>query len=49
MLKRKLTDTPILVGENRAKSAHKAIKLYGSDTAILDDGFSIGSSKGIST
>ncbi len=39
MLKRKLTDTPILVGENRANSAHKAIKLYGSDTAILDDGF----------
>jgi tetraacyldisaccharide 4'-kinase len=39
MLKRKLTDTPIMVGEDRAKSAHKAIKLYGSDTAILDDGF----------
>lgn len=39
MLKRKLADTPILVGENRARSAHKAIKLYGSDTAILDDGF----------
>ena len=39
MLKRKLPDTPILVGENRTRSAHKAIKLYGSDTAILDDGF----------
>lgn len=39
MLKKKLTDTPILVGEDRARSAHKAIKLYGSDTAILDDGF----------
>ena len=39
MLKKKLTDTPIMVGENRARSAHKAIKLYGSDTAILDDGF----------
>ena len=39
MLKRKLSDTPIMVGENRARSAHKAIKLYGSDTAILDDGF----------
>ncbi len=39
MLKRKLADTPIMVGENRARSAHKAIKLYGSDTAILDDGF----------
>ena len=39
MLKRKLSDTPIMVGENRVRSAHKAIKLYGSDTAILDDGF----------
>ncbi len=39
MLKKKLIDTPIMVGENRARSAHKAIKLYGSDTAILDDGF----------
>ena len=39
LLKRKLADTPIMVGEDRAKSAHKAIKLYGSDTAILDDGF----------
>lgn len=39
MLKKKMPDVPILVGENRARSAHKAIKLYGSDTAILDDGF----------
>jgi len=39
MLKRKLPDTPILVGQDRVRSAHKAIKLYGSDTAILDDGF----------
>ncbi|MFA6320417.1 MAG: tetraacyldisaccharide 4'-kinase [Candidatus Omnitrophota bacterium] len=39
MLKRKLPDTPIMVGEDRARSAHKAIKLYGSDTAVLDDGF----------
>ena len=39
MLKKKLVDTPIMVGENRVRSAHKAIKLYGSDTAILDDGF----------
>ncbi|MDD5428220.1 MAG: tetraacyldisaccharide 4'-kinase [Candidatus Omnitrophica bacterium] len=39
MLKRKLYDTPIMVGEDRARSAHKAIKLYGSDTAVLDDGF----------
>jgi len=39
MLKRNLTDTPILVGEDRVRSAHRAIKLYGSSTAILDDGF----------
>ncbi|MCX5680320.1 MAG: tetraacyldisaccharide 4'-kinase [Candidatus Omnitrophica bacterium] len=39
MLKAKLKDTPILVGEERARSARRAIKLYGSDTAILDDGF----------
>lgn len=39
MLKKKLPETPILVGEDRTRSAHKAIKLYGSDTAVLDDGF----------
>jgi tetraacyldisaccharide 4'-kinase len=39
MLKKKMPDIPILVGEDRARSAHKAIKLYGSDTAVLDDGF----------
>ncbi len=39
MLKANLPDFPVLVDENRVKSAHKAIKLYGSNTAILDDGF----------
>lgn len=39
MLKKNLADTPILVGENRVKAAHRAIKLYGSSVAILDDGF----------
>lgn len=39
MLKSKLADTPILVGEDRARSARRAMRLYGSDTAILDDGF----------
>jgi len=39
MLKRSLPEMPILVGEDRAKAAHRSIKLYGSDTAILDDGF----------
>lgn len=39
MLKNKLVDIPVLVGEDRARSALKAVKLYGSDTAILDDGF----------
>jgi len=39
MLKKNLPNNPILVGESRVRSAHKAIKLYGSDTSILDDGF----------
>ena len=39
MLKNKLTDIPVLVGEDRARSALKALKFYGSDTVILDDGF----------
>lgn len=39
MLKRNLSDVPVLVGEDRARSSYKALKLYGSDTAILDDGF----------
>ncbi len=39
MLKRNLADVPILVGQDRLRSSNKAVKLYGSDTAILDDGF----------
>ncbi len=39
LLKKRLPDIPILVGEDRVKSAHKAIRLYGSQFAILDDGF----------
>lgn len=39
MLKNKLADIPVLVGEDRARSALKAVKLYGSNTAVLDDGF----------
>jgi len=39
MLKLKVKDTPILVGEDRSRSALRSIKLYGSSTAILDDGF----------
>lgn len=39
LLKKSLPDIPILVGEDRAKSAHKAIRLYGSQFAVLDDGF----------
>ena len=39
MLKQYLPNTPVIVGEDRVKSAHRAIKLYGDDTAILDDGF----------
>ncbi len=39
MLKKSLNGIPILVGENRVRAAHRAIKLYGSETSILDDGF----------
>jgi len=39
MLKKKLPDVPILVGEDRARLSHKAIRLYGTRIAILDDGF----------
>ncbi len=39
MLKRNLADVPVLVGQDRSRSSNKAVKLYGSDTAILDDGF----------
>jgi len=39
MLKEKMPDLPILVGEDRTRSSRRAIKLYGSEVAILDDGF----------
>lgn len=39
MLKANLADTPVLVGEDRAKMARRAIRLYGSSIAVLDDGF----------
>jgi len=39
MLKNSLQDIPILVGEDRVRSSHRAVKLYGSDVAVLDDGF----------
>jgi tetraacyldisaccharide 4'-kinase len=39
MLKESLPDTPILVRPDRVDSAHKAVRLYGADVAILDDGF----------
>ncbi len=39
MLKRNLADVPVLVGQDRFRSSNKAVRLYGSDTAILDDGF----------
>lgn len=39
MLKKKLDDTPILVGQDRVKQALRAVKLYGSPLGILDDGF----------
>ncbi|MCX5666247.1 MAG: tetraacyldisaccharide 4'-kinase [Candidatus Omnitrophica bacterium] len=39
MLKRNLADVPVLVGQDRFRSSNKAVRLYGSDTAVLDDGF----------
>jgi tetraacyldisaccharide 4'-kinase len=39
MLKKSLGDIPLMVGEDRVRSARRAVRLYGSDTAILDDGF----------
>lgn len=39
MLRRNLADVPVLVGQDRNRTSNKAVKLYGSDTAILDDGF----------
>lgn len=39
MLKKNLADIPVLVGQDRARLSNRAIKLYGSDTAVLDDGF----------
>ncbi len=39
LLKKSLVEVPILVGEDRVRAAGRAIKLYGSDTAVLDDGF----------
>ncbi|MBI5124168.1 MAG: tetraacyldisaccharide 4'-kinase [Candidatus Omnitrophica bacterium] len=39
MLKRNLPDVPIFVGENRVRLARRTIRLYGSDTAVLDDAF----------
>lgn len=39
MLKKKLDDTPILVGQDRVTQAERAIRLYGSSIGILDDGF----------
>ncbi len=39
MLKKNLPDIPVLVGQDRARSSNRAVKLYGSDTVVLDDGF----------
>ena len=39
MLKDKLKDIPVLAGRNRIRTARYALKHYGADTIILDDGF----------
>lgn len=38
MLSQKLAGIPVIVGKNRINSAKKAIREYGADTLILDDG-----------
>ncbi|MDD4980289.1 MAG: tetraacyldisaccharide 4'-kinase [Candidatus Omnitrophica bacterium] len=39
MLKMNLKDVPVIVDADRIRSAKKAIRDYGVDTVILDDGF----------
>lgn len=39
MLSKNLEGIPVIVGSDRISSARKAIKEYGVDTVILDDGF----------
>lgn len=39
MLKMNLRDIPVLVDADRARAANLAIRDYGADTVILDDGF----------
>lgn len=39
MLKKALANIPVIAGKDRVRSSRRAIKLYGSDTAVLDDGF----------
>jgi tetraacyldisaccharide 4'-kinase len=39
MLKEKLGDMPVLVDHDRIRSAAAAVRDYGADTALLDDGF----------
>ncbi len=38
-LKKRLPHIPILVGRDRVKSAQEAVKKYGAEILILDDGF----------
>jgi len=38
MLSNNLGDVPVIVDHNRVRGAEKAIKEYGADTVILDDG-----------
>lgn len=39
MLSKNLGDIPVIVDANRARGAAQAIREYGADTVILDDGF----------
>ncbi|MEI6631553.1 MAG: tetraacyldisaccharide 4'-kinase [bacterium] len=39
MLKRQLEDIPVIVNPDRIKAAEEAVRDYGVDTVVLDDGF----------
>lgn len=39
LLKKYLSDIPVLVGRDRIKTAKQAEELYGADVILLDDGF----------
>lgn len=39
MLKKRLPEIPVFVGEDRVRASRRAVKLYGANAVVLDDGF----------